>query len=66
MARKQRPITATVRIVGKRKVNGVNALCVRILKMHGVDVIPTKMLLGHVRRRGDKLYGTHGVYEVVQ
>ena len=63
---KTRPNTGVLRVIGKTTVNGVKALKVVLLKLNGVDVRPTKLLLtDNIRKRNDKLYAPNGVYQVV-
>lgn len=62
----EKRITATIKIVRPCKVNNVKALDVIILRLNGVDVQPTRIkLTAKLRKRGNKLYGANGVYEIV-
>ncbi len=62
-----RSLTATIRLHGKCMVGSIKGLMVTVLSMNGTEVRPTKLKISaaNTRRRGNKLYGNHGVYTIV-
>lgn len=63
----KRSITATIKLIGEKfLIHGKSAQRVELRELNGVVCRPTKLTLtGSFRKRGDKLYGKHGVYTLV-
>jgi hypothetical protein len=61
----KRSITGTIRVIRKALINGRKALLVEVKSLNGTECRPTKLYMAPGRMRGNKMYCTNGVYEVV-